>query len=150
MMTVELSQTKEKFFRSFQKEVKWSGRFSRFTLSSKREFRGKAKENSFFLYRCKKGVFPLFAATLYGKIEKEDGKDVLRCRVFRPPLFSLLLLPWSGLLLFTGAVLVSDEPFFSLCFFLPGILFLLFLFPFRGEKQALFQEVERLAKKKEV
>jgi hypothetical protein len=148
MMKIPLSVSPERFTRSFQKTVPQGGLLSRFSLTDKTLCRGKIGKRGFSLYLHKKGIFSLFAPTLYGKIKKEEKGFSLSFYFSRPRLTGALILLWCAFLVFTGVLLVGKEPLFSLCFLLPGILFSLPLFLFRKkDREALVEKLESLSQK---
>ena len=114
---MKLGGEEEKFFRALDKRLTPARLFSRVALPQKEDFAGYRRGNRFLFWRRQKGLFSLFALTLYGKVEKGEVK--VKISYSRPLLFFYLL--WCALLMVTGAAILFAEPDFAITFLLPGL-----------------------------
>ena len=134
-MKRSVSLSRDAFARSFDKIIPFARPWDRVKIPAARGMRGRRKDDGFFFYLEKKGMFSLFAPTLAGTLQEESGKLTLSFRVRRPLFFALLILGWVVLLLAAGLSLIVNEFLFSLVFLVP-VPFLLLLLRVRKKDRA--------------
>lgn len=124
---------RDRFIRSFLSRVEESTLLRRLGAGSG-EWIGRRTDNGFLVYRKKRGVFNLFALTLWGTFSREGGEDFLTLRFGRCIPVGILWGLWCALMLFAGILLLGSV--FSLFFLLPAILWALPLFVYSKKEKA--------------
>ncbi len=148
-MKLTLSCSAEKWLRSFDKRIPSASPLARFTAAEDTRFLGRRRGDHFILYRRRRGIFPLLATTLYGRLTQSGDRATLRLFAARPRVAVALFSLWGLLLLWAGGALVFTETLFSLVFLIPGIAVLLFaLIPSPKEKALLLEEVKKLSEER--
>lgn len=107
------------------------------------EWLGRRTDKGFLLYRKKRGIFTLFALTLYGSFSREGGEDFIAFRFGRCLPVAILWFLWCALMLFAGILLLGS--LWSLFFLIPAVLWALPLFLFsKKEKKRLADFVRKV------
>lgn len=130
-------KNKDRFIRAFLSQVDESTLLRRFGLGGKGEFLGRRTDKGFVLYGKKRGIFTLFALTLYGTFSREGGEDFVTLRFGRWLPIGILWGAWCALMLFSGILLLGS--WFSLFFLIPALLWAMPLFVYsKKEKNRLY------------
>lgn len=133
---------RDRFLRSFLMQVEESTLLRRFGFGGG-EWLGRRTDKGFLLYRKKRGIFTLFALTLYGTFSREGGEDFITFRFGRWLPVAILWFLWCALMLFAGILLLGS--LWSLFFLIPAVLWALPLFLFsKKEKARLLDLVKRI------
>ena len=133
---------RDRFLRSFLMQVEESTILRRFGIGGG-EWLGRRTDKGFLLYRKKRGIFSLFALTLYGSFSREGGEDFIAFRFGRCLPVVILWFSWCALMLFAGILLLGS--LWSLFFLIPAVLWALPLFIYsKKEKARLLDLVKRI------
>ena len=137
-------KNRDRFLRSFCRTVEESRFFTRFGFG-KGEYAGRRLRGGFLLYRRRRGIFSLFALTLWGTFSREEGRDVLQLRFGRCVPVAILWCLWCAWMLLAGVLLVAFSHVLALWFLVPALLCALPLFLFsKREKARLIAFVKRI------
>lgn len=137
-------KNKDHFLRCFCRKVEENRFLTRFGFG-KGEYVGRRIDGGFVLYRRRRGIFSLFALTLWGSFTREGGRDALQLRFGRCIPVAILWSLWCVLMLLAGLLLVGESPLFALWFLVPAVFCALPLFLFsKREKARLIAFVERI------
>ena len=129
-------KNKDRFIRSFLSRVEESTFLRRCGIGGKGEFLGRRTDKGFVLYEKKRGIFTLFALTLYGTFSREGGEDFVTLRFGRCLPVAILWGAWCALMLFSGILLLGS--WLSFFFLIPALLWALPLFLYsKKEKNRL-------------
>ena len=136
-------KNRERFIRSFLGKVDESTLLRRLGFPCEREFLGRRTDKGFILYRKKRGVFNLFALTVYGSFSRDGGRDFLTVRFGRWIPVGILWGVWCAMMLFAGILLLGS--FWSLFFLIPAFLWALPLWLFsKKEKTRLLAFIRQI------
>ena len=130
-------KNKDRFIRSFLSEVAESTLLRRFGIGGKGEFLGRKTDKGFVFYGKKRGIFNLFALTVYGTFSREGGEDFITLRFGRCLPVAIFWGAWCALMLFSGILLLGS--WLSFFFLIPALLWALPLFLYtKKEKNRLY------------
>ena len=127
-------KNKDRFIRSFLSRVDESTFLRRFGMGGKGEFLGRRTEKGFLVYGKKRGIFNLFALTVFGTFSREGGRDVLCFRFGRCLPVAILWALWCAFMLFAGILLLGS--WLSLLFLIPALLWAMPLFVYSKKEKA--------------
>lgn len=127
-------KNKDRFIRSFLGQVDESTFFRRFGIGASRPFLGRRTEKGFLVYGKKRGIFNLFALTVFGTFSREGGRDVLCFRFGRCLPVAILWALWCAFMLFAGILLLGS--FWAFFFLIPAVLWAIPLFVYSKKEKA--------------